>query len=185
MATSPKKANANRVNGKKSHGPINTKSTRYNATKHGLLAQGVTELDNAASYQELRQELLNEIAPVGPMETFLVETIALEMVRLRRARELEARFLTAVLNPPTRESDCLLGDLGEEIIDPGLPAPVDERSAEKLVNTFQRYESTFLARLFRTLHELERLQRMRKGESIPAPASVDVALHADARIVDS
>ena len=43
MSTSAKKDAANRVNGQKSHGPTNTTSTRFNATKHGLLAQGITE----------------------------------------------------------------------------------------------------------------------------------------------
>jgi hypothetical protein len=36
--TSQKKAAANRINGQKSHGPKNTTSTRFNSTKHGLLA---------------------------------------------------------------------------------------------------------------------------------------------------
>ena|ERR1035441_938405 len=40
-------------------------------------------------------------------------------------------------------------------------------------------------RLVRTLHELEPLQRMRKGESLPASATVDVNVHADTGIVDS
>lgn len=187
MATSPKKVAANRVNAQKSHGPINTTSTRYNATKHGLLAQGLTELDNSARYQNLREDMLRDMAPVGPTETFLVETAALEMVRLHRARQLEAEYITSVLNPPTLGSG-LLGDnaiFRDVILDPGLPASVDAESAQKLVNTFQRYESTFLARLFRTLHEFERLQRMRKGEALPAPAAVDVTVHADAKIGES
>jgi hypothetical protein len=43
--TSKKKIEANRINGQRSHGPTNTTSTRFNATKHGLLAVGITELD--------------------------------------------------------------------------------------------------------------------------------------------
>ena len=39
------KIEANQGNAKVSTGPANTISTRHNALKHGLLSQGVTELD--------------------------------------------------------------------------------------------------------------------------------------------
>jgi hypothetical protein len=43
--------------------------------------------------------------------------------------------------------------------------------------TFQRY--AIALRLSRTLHEIERVQRMRNGEQIPAPGAVDVTVHVD------
>jgi hypothetical protein len=57
MSTSNKKIAANRINGQKSHGPTNTTSTRFNATKHGLLAVGITELDDAEGYHVLLNDL--------------------------------------------------------------------------------------------------------------------------------
>ena len=45
MCASTKKSHSNQQNALKSTGPLNTISTRYNATKHGLLSQGVAELD--------------------------------------------------------------------------------------------------------------------------------------------
>jgi hypothetical protein len=50
------------------------------------------------------------------------------------------------------------------------------QGVQRLVNTFQRYETAIALRLSRTLHELERVQRMRKGEQVPAPAAVDVTV---------
>src|ERR1019366_10064533 len=64
------------------------------------------------------------------------------------------------------------------LLDPGIPAAIVPGNVEQLLNVFQRYESTFAYRLFRTLHELERLQRMRQGERLPAPIMVDVDVHA-------
>jgi len=182
MPTSEKKVDANRVNAQKSCGPTNRTSTRYNATKHGLLARGVTELDSAEGYQKSLQDLALEMKPIGSVEKFLVEAAALDMVRILRARRLEAEFITSVLNPPTRGPN-LFGDdqiFGGVVLDPGLPALIDSESGQKLVVIYQRYESTLLARLFRTLHELERLQRMRKGEPVPAPVAVDVGIQAEA-----
>jgi hypothetical protein len=183
MPTSDKKTAANRLNGRKTHGPKNTTSTRFNATKHGLLAVGITELDDVEGYRAILDSLREEKTPVGTVEALLVESLALEMVRLRRARRLEAEYITSELNPPVHEPDLLGDDLNlfqGAMLDPGLPAAISSESAQRLVSVFQRYESTFVSRMLRLLHELERLQRMRNGERLPAPAVVDVSVHASA-----
>lgn len=147
-----------------------------------MLAEGITELDDAESYRVLLNKLREEKAPVGMVETLLVESIALDMTRLRRARRLEAEYLTGVLNPPTtREQalDRILPGLSGST-DPGLPAVVDFETGQRLVSVFQRYETTFLNRMLRLLHELERIQRIRSGERLPAPSVVDVSVHASA-----
>jgi len=187
MSTSAKKVAANRVNGQKSKGPKNTTATRLNATKHGLLSQGITELDDAEVYKTILSDLIRERNPVGALEMFLVESAAFDMVRWPRARRLEAECITGELNPPTYGpgfGDLSLGDLGAPVLlDAGLPAKISSKALEDLI-TLQRYESTFANRLFRTLHELERLQRMRAGERLPAPAAVDISVHTGTEIED-
>src|SRR4029077_17726767 len=85
-------------------------------------------------------------------------------------------------NPPIFEP----GPVEESwIVDPGLPASMHCGRVKLLVTTFQRYETAIANRLFRTLHELERLQRMRLGERLPAPVAVDVNVHADSQGFDS
>lgn len=181
MPTSERKIAANRTNGRKSHGPIDTTLTRTNATKHGLLAEGVTELDDAEGYRTTLRDLINELNPFGTIETFLVRSAALEMVRCRRAARLEAEYITGVLNPVTRGPGLGLGEelLEGAILDPGLPAVMDSESARPLVCVFQRYGTTSAHGLFRMLHELERLQRMRRGENVQAPVTVDLNVHDD------
>ena len=176
MATSSKKIAANRSNARKSAGPENTTSTRFNATKHGLLSAGITELDNVEGYRNYVSDLMRERNPVGAIETFLVESAAIEMVRWLRAKRLDAECITGELNPPTHSLG--LGDLliDGQVLDPGLPAAISAEAVQQLV-TLQRYESTFANRFFRILHELERLQRMRRGEHLPAPVAVDVSVH--------
>ncbi len=71
MSTSAKKVASNRINAQKSSGPTNTNSTRFNATKHGLLAVGITELDDAEGYRTILSDLIREKTPVGPAEIFL------------------------------------------------------------------------------------------------------------------
>lgn len=170
--SSDKKIAANRTNGRKSHGPINTTSTRFNATRHGLLAMGITELDDAEGYRALLNHLREEKQPCGIVETELVESIALDMIRRRRARG------TSELNPPLRESDVIPRGMFEGArVDPGLPASLSFDSVLRLI-IFQRYEMNFENRMSRNLHELERQQRMRDGQRLPAPSIVDVTVHA-------
>lgn len=188
MSTSGKRITSSRINGQKSHGPIDTSSTRFNAMKHGLLAVGITELDDAEGYRTILRDLIREKNPVGILESQLVEAAALDIVRWTRARRLEAEYITEVLNPPQHEKDPL-GDFDLEIrgriLDPGIPAAIRPGIVQCLVNAYQRYEGYFANRLFRTLHELERLQRMRQDERLPAPTAVDVSVRAETRTRDS
>jgi hypothetical protein len=184
MATSEKKIAANRINGRKSHGPKNTTSTRFNATKHGLLALGITELDDAEGYHATLNGLIKDKNPVGEIEMYLVKAAAVEMVKWLRAERLEAEFITGELNPPETAHDPFAPKFGPVVIDPGLPAAIGFESVQNLIKS-QRYGTSISNRLFRILHELERLQRMREGESLPAPAVVDVSVHAETGMADS
>ncbi|MEI6568591.1 MAG: hypothetical protein WCR20_18060, partial [Verrucomicrobiota bacterium] len=49
--SSPAQIAANRDNAKKSTGPRETSSTRWNAVKHGLTSQGITELDDHEAFE--------------------------------------------------------------------------------------------------------------------------------------
>jgi hypothetical protein len=178
MPTSDKQIAANRLNALKSHGPKNTKSTRTNATKHGLLAAGITELDDGEGYRTMLRDLVKETNPVGTIEKFLVESIALEMVKSRRARRLEGEYITDILNPLIYKPGVPCAP-ERPVLDPGLPPSMKLESVQPLVGVFPRYEGASLQRLFRILHEFERLQRMRHGESLLAPAALDVSVHHD------
>ncbi len=185
-SSSSEKIAANRSNSKKSTGPHNVISTRFNATKHGLLAAGITELDDPDDYRNtlnrLKEGYLVEV------KEFVLGRIALEMVRLRRCARLEAEYLTGILNPPIfGEAQDLLGGPSLEcsLIDRGLPARITSEKFEPLVTTFQRYESSVENRLFRHIHEAERLVRLIEGEKLPPPVAVDVAVHTDNAGLDS
>ena len=67
------KLETNQTNAKASTGPVNTLSTRYNAVKHGLLSQGVIELDEL-DYHSLLSSVNESLKPIGPIETALSDT---------------------------------------------------------------------------------------------------------------
>lgn len=163
------KLEANQGNAKASTGPVNTVSTRYNAVKHGLLSQGVTELDDL-DYNSLLSSVQESLKPTGPIETALSEHICLCLVRLKRAHGLEARFITSELNPAISKKEGGLDiDLEEftgkpVVIDPGIPASLKTDAIDFLIRKFQRYETAIENKLYGALHEFERLKRGRKCE---------------------
>jgi hypothetical protein len=179
-----RKLAANRENAQKSTGPSNTASTRFNAQKHGLLCRGVTELDNPETFQALVEQLERELNPVGILEHECVQQIALLTIRIRRARLLEAEAFTAHLNPAnTTHHPGSLTAFDPEVIgwtetlDPGLPARVANAAIDEINRTILRYETAIENKLFRWQNQLERLQRLRRGEKIPAPATVELNVH--------
>lgn len=174
--TSSAKVAANRENAQKSTGPGNTVSTRYNAQKHGLLASGVTELDDPNRFQALLTGLRSEFNPVGVVETFLVERMALAVLRVQRASRLEAEHVTAAINPPVTQT--VGGDLDRfytesfgrvEVVDPGLPASLSAATVEQLDN-FNRYETAHENRFHRSVNQLRQMQRDRQAAQPPATA---------------
>ncbi len=177
---------ANQENAQESTGPINTLSTRYNAAKHGLLAQGITELDNPERVPSFLQEIEKELKPVGPVEQECVGQIALLLIRVRRARLLEAEAFTAHLNPPntidhpgtaTYVDPEFFGST--EVVDAGLPARVSQDALDRINRTVLRYETSIENKLFRWQNQLERLQRLRLGEAVPVPASIELNVHSE------
>jgi hypothetical protein len=164
-ATSKRKIAANKENAKKSCGPHDTSRTRKNAWKHGLRAANISMLDSPEC-KELLPKLLEEKKPVGVIELALVQNIAAALTCVNRGNAMEANFIDQSIEYPAPPP------FFEGVVKPRLPA----EAAETLVRLHQRYGTTALNKFLRTLHELERQQRMRKGEVVQAPAVLDVNL---------
>jgi hypothetical protein len=171
---------ANRRNGHKSDGPTDTTVTRYNPTKHGLRAPRLTPLDDQEEYERLRAQLEHEWLPANCIEQMLIEKAARYAVKATTAEKFESQFLSSELNPRRSQWDkmpdlaVILGP--EKVLNPGSPAVVSHESFEKLL-LYQRYGANFMNLFFRTMHELERIQRLRRGEFLAPPQVLDVSLH--------
>ncbi len=169
---SEKQIEANRANGRKAAGrPRNTSRSRLNKVAHGLLAVGITPLDDADFYFALLRQLREELEPVGEIEGFLVERIALAIVRVKRASCFEAEAITAALFPAKRsrsrseeEIERLFAETGDttSIIEPGFSPQLKSEVAVSLADGLARYETGHERRLFKTIQELARLQALRR-----------------------
>ena len=89
---------ANKINAQASTGP-NTKqgksNARYNAVRHGILARRVVleTVEQREEFQELLRSCEAEFRPIGLLEKFLVEDVAVAMWKLGIVEELETQEL--------------------------------------------------------------------------------------------
>jgi len=91
---------ANRLNAQKSTGPRTAEgkaAASQNAAKHGLLAeQVVIKGEDPAEFEGYRDRMLEELAPVGAIETMLAERAVGLAWRLRRAERLQSAVFATV-----------------------------------------------------------------------------------------
>ena len=151
---SERRVEANRGNALRSTGPRHTERTRFNATKRGFRAQGLTPWDDAEDYKETLQALKDNYASSNPVDLFLMEQTALEIVRIRRMARLEADNVVALSSPPDDSNDP-----GSEGGAPTINFVMIKEYAAHVFDLFNRYTTAGTNRLLRYRRELERLPR--------------------------
>jgi hypothetical protein len=153
--TTEKQIEANRENALKSTGPTSTEGklrASKNAMKHGILSKNlVVSGEKTSEYQAFRQNLIETLQPEGSMEALLVEKIACLAWRQRRAVQAESSlFHKGLSNEWSRKS---------------LESFFQGREGDCLQN-LSRYEANIEKNFYRALHQLQDLQKARKGDSI-------------------
>ena len=116
-----------------------------------------------------------EFTPHGPLEELLVERITASAWRLRRVVQVEA----GVMAVRTRDAQAELAASRREDNPLALGVIWDATGADAL-SKLSRYETTLERALYRALHELERRQAARAGQSVLAPVVVDVDVSSQA-----
>jgi hypothetical protein len=91
------RAEASRKNGAKSRGPKSPEGkarSAQNALKHGLRAQKYVVLpeEDADEFAGLEAALIEELAPVGALQTVLARRVAVAAWRLARADRIEVEL---------------------------------------------------------------------------------------------
>lgn len=174
------KIEANRRNGQKSTGPktaAGKATSKWNSLKHGLLSRQVViqqgeGKENRQEFLHLQESLRQDLQPLGVLEELLVEKIAVEYWRLKRAIQCEAGVIRRGFASPLSAYDDYVqcGHPELQAIRSHLSLP-DKEAMERIL----RYETTINRQLFQAMNQLERLQRQRKGEAVPAPINIEIS----------
>ena len=95
--TSQRQKAANRANALHSTGPKTPEGkavVRFNAFRHGLLAQDVVlPGEEADAFEDLWNQVRANLSPMGPVEEFLVDRVVNAMWRLKRLGRAETALL--------------------------------------------------------------------------------------------
>lgn len=150
--------------------------SKYNAQKHGILRISVTDYEKEF-YAQILDDLATQYEPQGIVEQILIERIAINYLKLFRVQKAETEYMKSILHPRVTMSD--FGDslrelTSDQLVSKGYTPKITDGVVEKLSDIYGRYETTIENRLFRALHELERAQRLRRGEKVTQPIPVDV-----------
>jgi hypothetical protein len=180
---SQRKVDANRRNAQKSTGPkseAGKRHSRLNALKHGILTSDLVIMDPAigekdTEFLQLLRSLRQDIQPVGAREEILVEKIAICCWRQKRVLRCEAS--TSVRQ--TLDFRVTMAKYKHQGIWPELVfmKGYNEHLCIPTGNDLDRilrYDTANNRQLYQALNQLERLQRARKGDLVPAPVAVQV-----------
>jgi hypothetical protein len=164
---SEKQLLANRENSKL--GGVKTEAgkevARLNAVTHGLLTKEVLLAgEDGSLLRSLNERYMAELKPETEIEVLLVERIVSSIWRLRRVLRVEKNYSNNELM--SREASIAHWT--------GIAAYTDIGVASW--QSMNRYETTIERQMYKAMHELERIQRMRRGENTPAPLAIDVNL---------
>jgi hypothetical protein len=200
---SERRIQANRLNALRSTGPTTARGKRAvarNAIKHGFLAREVVIAagdgkESLEEFHDLLERLCEEYEPVGVVEESLVQTIATclwRKARVIRAEngEIRKRLDTLAVDRALRISDEGNLNVGLQELELGLFSAdnsaddkVSSRDAEArsfslppafVADKLLRYEAHLDRQLYRAMDQLERLQRQRKGETLPPPLHISL-----------
>ncbi len=180
---SEKQLKANQENGKK--GGVKTDEgkevSKYNALKHGILKANVSEYEAEFS-NDVMDRLNSQFQPVGVLEKMLVDRIGYFYIRLFRVAKSENEYMQSILNPRKVTVKDIIPQIEftETIVEnEGYTPILKDASVEKLTSTYLRYEIALENRMYKAIHELQRLQANRNGEKIPPPLAVDIDMTGD------
>jgi len=179
---SARKIEANRRNSRKSTGPntaAGKKRVSKNAIRHGLystclLVQHPDGKEDRAEYDDLCSDIREHYQPVGWLEEFLVEKIAVLSWRLRRSLHSERGLIAkALATHGYNLQESRASSLPEAEAAPSSSPEMDAITDHLLLPSMEeldrllRYEALLNRQLNQAFAELERLQTLRKEDSAP------------------
>jgi len=122
--------------------------SRYNAQKHAILRDTVTEYEKADA-EQIYNDLADSLEPSGRFEELLIENIASNAIRLQRIAKAEAELV--------KESVGGDSPIFHNIAVKNYTAKVGSESVERL-DLYSRYQTAAENRIYRALRVLREIK---------------------------
>jgi hypothetical protein len=173
---------ANRRNAQQSTGPRTEEGKEVvsqNAVKHGLCARrDVIRGEDQEEFERHREAMLQDLAPVGAMESMLVQRIVSLSWRLLRAQRMQDAAIEVMcancvsqMYPCSTLSEVAKAAGRQAEDEPGCDdeltlglAVAQDFSQARALERLLAYEGKIEASLYKAMAELEKLRRMRRPD---------------------
>jgi hypothetical protein len=170
---------ANRRNAQRSTGPLTPRGkalASQNSLKHGLLARrNVIAPESQADYDLYKDQILDELNPVTPVESMLADRVICLSWRLKRAVRTQNQAIDALLQRNTSDPLAKLAqsfplifpdrsDTAQNPADDHLAlgrVSIKDLSNSRVTERLLMYERRIEYSLYKTLQELQRLNYIR------------------------
>ena len=177
---------ANRRNAQKSTGPHTSEgkaAVSQNAVKHGLLTrQTVLSSESQAEFDLYREQILEELAPATPIESFLAERIVSLSWRLKRTETIQNQTIDAL---DERNDNSPFAKLTKSMLLKFQPTPtestpdlplgrlaIEDFANARILDRLLMYERRIENSLHKTMLELQRLKLIKNiNTENPAPST--------------
>lgn len=143
---------ANRFNAQKSTGAVTNEgkeAIKYNALKHGILKSDMSPYEDS-DIEEIKSELFDDFKPTSKIQGYLVERVAVHLVKLKRITKAEKELFLSLLHPDFKPIN--LGNKG------AYRSKVGVEGVKTMADIYQRYEVTEENRMYKALEQLRQLQ---------------------------
>ena len=171
---------ANRLNAQNSTGPRSSQgkaAVSQNAVKHGLLAErDVICSESQADFRLYREQMLDELNPLSPMESMLAERIVTLSWRLKRVCRFQNQAIDALnadntSSPLTKLTQSLL--FKSQAQSQALPSAsaahlalgrlaIKDFANARVLDRLLMYERRIEHSLYKTILEFQRLNLVKK-----------------------
>ncbi len=158
---------ANRENAKKSTGPKTKEGkseSSKNATTHGLTAHDdVVKYESQEDFDHYRNQMIEDLNPIGLMQHTLAERIISLSWRLKRAERIQNQTIEIMLEEDALKypGKTIRKTLVTHAWDPNLALgriAEEDFTDEKLLERLMTYERRIENSLFKTIKELKKLK---------------------------
>ncbi|MGD0580426.1 MAG: hypothetical protein ABSC08_16050, partial [Bryobacteraceae bacterium] len=177
------RAALNRRNAQLSTGPVSDAgklAVRSNALKHGFYSHCAVleDAESQADFDALQRDYFDHLAPAGPIELELAARLVLSLWQLRRLQTAESQachlnLVWAGGYVRKFHSDCRQDTFG-------FAFKHDFQNDTSFLEGFARHRVRWERTYYRALHELERLQLVRRGHAVPPPQILEIHANDDA-----
>lgn len=150
--------------------------SKMNAFKHGILSKEVLlDTESKTIFEDFCEPLRASLSPQTSIEAIISDRIIVNFWRLKRIIEIEKNTMEWNREESLEELDLWTSKNTEQPRRKAIRCMIANFDIDRIL----RYETTIERSIQRNIHELQRMQAMRRGQEVSLPIPIDIDVNND------